>query len=130
MWLWAVISTLPVSVVLHRMVAAVMAEFELVSLAAQSNAGQLMAETDSEDRHAAQEFANRAHGVIDRLGIAGAVGEEDAVGLQVEDILGAGLGGNHRHAAALAHQHAQNVLLDAEVVRDHVEVRGLPPMPR
>ena len=113
-------------VVAHRVVAAVMAEFELVCLAAQGNAGELMAEADSEDRHAAQEFANGAHGVIDRLRVAGAVGEEDAVGLEVEDILGRGLGGNHRHAAALAHQHPQNVLLDAEVVGYDME--GLPPV--
>ena len=91
------------SVVFDRVVAAVVAEFELVGLAAQSQAGELMAEANSEDRHAAQEFANGADGVIDRLGVAGAVGEKDAVGLQLEDILGAGLGRNHRHPAALAH---------------------------
>jgi hypothetical protein len=32
LWLWAVISTLPVALLLHRMIAAVVAEFELVGL--------------------------------------------------------------------------------------------------
>ena len=51
-------------------------------------AAKLMAQADSENRHAAQEVANGVDGVIDRLGIAGADGEKDAVGLEGEDILG------------------------------------------
>ena len=42
-------------VVAHRVVAAVVAEFELVGFAAQGEAGELMAEADAEDRDAAQQ---------------------------------------------------------------------------
>jgi hypothetical protein len=37
-------------------------------------------------------LANGADSIVDRLGIAGAVGEEDAVGLEGQDVVGAGLG--------------------------------------
>ena len=60
-------------------------------------------------------------GVVDRLGIAGAVREEDAVGLERQHVFRGGLGRNHRHAAAFARQHAQNVLLDAEVISHHMK---------
>ena len=42
------------------MVAAVVAELELVGLAAESQAAELVAEADAEDRHAAHHFANGA----------------------------------------------------------------------
>src|ERR1039458_1772243 len=42
------------SVVLNRMVAAVVAEFELVSAPAEGEATELGAQTDSKNRHAAQ----------------------------------------------------------------------------
>ena len=39
-----------------------------------------MAEADAEDRHPPHEPAYRLHAAGEHLGIAGAVGEEDAVG--------------------------------------------------
>jgi len=121
---------LAVGRVLYRVVAAVVAELQFVSTPAQSQPGKLMAEADSEDRHSTQELANGAHGVIDRLRIAGTVGEEDAVGFQFKNVVGRGLRRNHRHAAAFAHQHPENVPLDAKIVSDDMEFRGLPPLPR
>jgi hypothetical protein len=94
-------------VVLDRVVAAVVAEFELVGLAAEGQTRELVTEADSENRNAAQKFANGAHRIIHRLGIAGAVGEKDSVGLQLQHIFGSGLCRNHRHAAALAGEHSQ-----------------------
>ena len=46
---------------------------------------QLMPQADAEDRLLAQQVADRLLGVAERLGIAGAVGEEHAVGLQCQD---------------------------------------------
>ena len=57
---------------------------------------------------------------FERLGIAGAVREKNAVRLQRQNILGGRQRGNHRHARAGLHQLPQNIALDAEVVRDHV----------
>ena len=49
-WFWLVISTLPVSEVLDGLVAAAVAELELVGAAADGEAEELVAEADAEDR--------------------------------------------------------------------------------
>ena len=59
------------------------------------------------------------------LGIAGTVGQKNAVGLQRQHIFGAGLRRHHCHLAAFAAQHAQNVVLDAVVVGHHMKTRRL-----
>ena len=56
-----------------------------------------------------------------RLGIAGAIREKNSVGLQRKHIFRAGLRRDDRNLAALSRQHAQNVLLDAEVVGHHMK---------
>ena len=103
---------------LHRMVAAVVSELELVGLAAEGEADELMAEADAEDGDFAHHAANVVLRVGHRLGIAGAVGEKHAVRLHRQHIFGAGGRGNHGDAARLAHQATQDVLLDAVVVGD------------
>ncbi len=84
------------------MIAAVVAELELVGASAEGQAAELVAEADAEDRHAAHHVANGADGVVDRLGVAGAVREEDAVGLERQHVFGRGFRRNHGHAAILA----------------------------
>ncbi len=65
--------------VAHRVVAAVVAERELEGLPAEGAAEELVPEADAEDRHLADEAADR----LDRVGhhrrIAGSVGEEHPV---------------------------------------------------
>ena len=60
------------------------------------------------------------NGVVARLGIAGAVGEEHAIRIQGQHFAGRGLGGHHGDAATARNQHAQDVQLDAEVIGHHV----------
>src|SRR5579862_2624180 len=87
--------------VLHRMIRAVVAEFHLHRAPAGGEAEDLVAEADAEQRQVAlQELLRRLDGVIARFGIARSVGEEDAVGLERQYLLGRGLRRNHRHAAA------------------------------
>ena len=47
----------------HRLVAAAMAELELVGAGAEREGEDLVAEADAEDRHPAQQFAHRVDGV-------------------------------------------------------------------
>ena len=47
-----------------------------------------MAEADSEDRRLANEFADLVELKFERFRIAGAIREEDAVGLECEHVLG------------------------------------------
>ena len=44
--------------IFHRMVRAVMPEFQFEGLSAEREAAKLMSEADAEDRHAAEQFAN------------------------------------------------------------------------
>jgi len=69
-------------VALNGMIAAVVTKLELVGFAAEGEADELMAQADAEDGCAAGELADALLRVDDGLGIAGAVGEEDAVGLE------------------------------------------------
>ena len=109
--------------VAHRMVGAAMSEFQLVGFAAEGEAEQLVAEADAEDRLLADQLADVAHLGLERLGVAGAVREEDAVGLERQHIFGGGERGDDGDAAAGLHEAAQDVVLDAEIVGDDV-VRG------
>ena len=107
----------------HRVIRAAMAELQLVRLAAERQAEDLVPQADAEDRDPADQLAHLRGLKLERLGIAGAVREEHAVGLQREHVFGRGGRGHHRHAAADVHQPAQDVALDAVVVGDHVEAR-------
>ena len=66
------------------MVGAVVAERQLVGAPAGGQPEDLVAEADPEHRHAAEEAAHRLDQVGHALGIAGTVGEKDAVGLALE----------------------------------------------
>src|ERR1035438_6053688 len=105
---------------LHRMIAAMVTEAQFVSLSTQRDANQLMPETDAEDGHTPHHLANALLCVGHRLGIARAVRQEYAIGLEREHVLGAGRGGNHGHAAALSNQPSHDVVFDSIVVGDDV----------
>ena len=81
-----------------------------------------MAEADAEQRHLLVEHAlDRGHAVARRRrGIARAVGQEHAVGLVAQDILGRGGRRNDRDLAAGVGEAAQDVALGAVVHGDHV----------
>ena len=70
----------------HRLIAAVVAELELVSLAAEREPHDLMAEANPEDRFLADELAYVFFGIRHGVGIAGTVGEKNAVGIQRQNI--------------------------------------------
>ena len=105
------------------MIGAAVAEFELVGLAAEGEAEELVAEADAEDGLLADELADVGDLGDEGLGIAGAVGEEDAVGVEGEDVFGGGERGDDGDAAAGVHEAAEDVVLDAVIVGDDVEAR-------
>ena len=80
-----------------------------------------MAQADAEGGDAGvDQLARRPDRIVAGFRVAGAVGQEDAVRLERQYLLGRGLRRHHRDAAAAAGQHAQDVALDAEVVGHHV----------
>ena len=86
-WFCDVISTLPELQLLHRMIRAAVAELQLERLAADGEAEDLVAEADAEHRHVRlHQLADVVDGVGERRRIAGAVAQEDAVGLDRQQI--------------------------------------------
>jgi hypothetical protein len=75
-------------------------------------------EADAEDRNVAGELANIFMGVRNRFGIAGTVREKDAVGLEVENVFGGSVRGNHGDVALMIDEQTQNVLLNSKIVSD------------
>ena len=110
--------------VLHRVIRAVVAELKFVGAAAESEAAELVSKADAEDGNAAEEFANRFNGVGNRLGVARAVAEKNAVGLEGEDVFGGSARGNDGDFAIMVSEKAEDVLLDAEIVGDDAETVG------
>ena len=81
---------------------------------------QLVAEADAEGRHLlVQQRADHRHGVFaGRRRVAGAVGQEHAVGLHRQDLVGGGGGGHDGDLAAGLGQQAQDVALHAVIDGD------------
>src|ERR1019366_1223865 len=110
---------------LHGMISAVVAEFQLEGLASERYADELMSQANSENWLPSHQAANVVDRVGTGLGISRAVREKYAVGLQRQHVLRRRLRRDYRHLAAFSPQLAQDVLLDAEVIGDYVEARWL-----
>ena len=101
-----------------------MAELELEGLAAERLAEELVAEADAEDGNAGvHERLHLAHDVVERGGVAGAVAQEDAGGLVLERVGGAGGCGDDLHFETGLPQVARDVVFHPEVERDDGNVR-------
>ena len=73
---------------LHRMVSPVMPEGQLEGFRTDCGREQLVPETDAEDGHLAEQLADRAPQMAERLGVAWTVAQEDAVGVTTHDVFG------------------------------------------
>ena len=109
---------LPGAEILDRLVAAAVAELQFEGAAAVGVGEELVAEADAEDGFFADELAKFAVDVVECGRVAGAVGEEDAVGIFGEHFGGAGGGVHHFDFEARLAQTAQDVEFDTEVVGD------------
>ena len=105
----------------HRVIAAVVAEFQLEGPAPQGQSENLVPETDSKDGHSPDQLSYVLGGVFERLGVSGAVREKYAVRLSGQHLRRRSGCGNHRHQATLFHQLAQDVLLDSKIIGDDTE---------
>src|SRR5690606_12990707 len=71
---------------------------------------------------ALEERAGRLDRIVARLWVARAVGQKDAVRIELEYVLGGRLSRHDRNTAAAISQQTQDVVFHAEIVRDHVEL--------
>ena len=107
------------------MVGAVVPEAELVGLEADRAAEQLVTEADPVDGLATDDRPDRLDDVVERRRVARPVGEEDRVGVAVEQLLGARGAGMQRQLGAAAPEVADDRGLDAGI--DHRDPNWVPP---
>src|SRR5262249_58850004 len=93
--------------VLHRLVAAVMSELELVGAAAERESEDLVSEADAEHRHVAEQVGDDLSGAGHRVRVAGTVGQEHAVRTLGQDLAGGRRGGDGAPGGASGGQIAQ-----------------------
>jgi hypothetical protein len=124
-WFIEVISTLPVVMSLTGWLAPWWPWCILRRRGAERQRQHLVAEADAEHRLAGvDQLADLGHRVAaGRRRVAGAVRQEDAVGLHGQYVFGRGARRHHRHPAALAGEAAQDVALQAVVDGHHVAAR-------
>ena len=106
------------------MVAAAVAERELERLQPDRAAEQLMAEADAEHRLAPDELAQRVDDVVQGRRVAGAVGEEDRVGVAGEQLVGTHRAGMKLDDRAALDEVAHDRALDAGVDRGDARTRA------
>ncbi len=108
--------------IFHGLVAAAVAELELEGGAAHGVREHLVAEADAEDGVLVEEAGHRFMDIGEGGGIAGAVREEDGVGVVLFDLFG-GVGGRENlHIEAVADEFAEDGVLGAEVEGGHAEL--------
>ena len=114
----------PGGVLDHGDVDAAVAVAHLVGPAAQRPAEDLVAEADAEQRDPPrQHLPGELDGPVGGGRVAGAVGEEEAVGPQRQDLLDRGVRGQDVHLDTAVGEHARGVGLDADVQRGHPVAR-------
>ena len=102
----------------HGVVAAAMAELELLDLGAGGLADHLMPQADAEHGQLAEQLLDLGVGAADGVGIARSVGQEHAVGLHGQHVLGGRVPRNDREVAAAADEVLKDRQLRAAVVGD------------
>ena len=115
-------------IVLDRVVGAVMAVVHLDGLGPQCQRKHLMPKANPENRQVGrvQDVLDHRHGInARRRRIAGAVGQENTVGVQCQHVLGGGCRGQHRHIAPRAGKTAQNVAFRAVINGDDLVFGGV-----
>ena len=94
------ISTLPVSQVLDRLISAAVAEFQFIGPAPVGKTENLVAEADAENGFFAEQLPDGVDNTFYPLGVAGAVGEKDAIRVHGQDSFGIGGCGDDLNPAA------------------------------
>ncbi len=103
--------------VFHGLIAAPVAELELKGLAPQGQAHELMPQADAEQGLLPQAFAGIVDAVGHGRGVAGAVAQDNAVGVKGQDVFRRGGRGDHQDFQAPGLEAADDVEFDPEIVK-------------
>lgn len=113
--------------VLHGLVAAPVAELELEGASPQGQTHELVPQADAEQGFLAQALPGVVDAVGHRRGVAGAVGQDDAVGIQGQNVGGRGFRRNYQHLQTPGLEGADNVEFHPEIVENDFFPRALVP---
>ena len=102
--------------ILHGLVASAVTELEFVGLSAGGVSQKLMTEANSKEGSAADEFTYFGMNIVEGRGVAGAVGEKDAVRAHGEDVFGRSGGGHDGDIETFLTEAAQDVALNTKIV--------------
>ena len=105
------------------MVAAAVAELELLDIRARRLGDHLVPQADAEHGHLPQQLLHLGVRALDGLGVARAVRQEHAVGSHGQHLGRRGVPRHAGHAAAGAHEVFEDGALRSAVVGDHFEAR-------
>ena len=103
----------------NRLVATTMTEFEFFHLGAARQADHLVTEADAKDRHLADQLLHLLVGLHHGIGVAGAIGQKDAIGIHVEHLTRGCIPRHDGEVAVSTDQALQDAALDTAVVGDH-----------
>ena len=104
----------------NRLVATAVTELKLFHLSAAGQADHLMTQANTKDRHLADQLLHLLVGLHHGIGIAGAVGQKDAIGIHIEHLTRGRIPRHDGQVAAGADQALQNAALHAAVVGNHL----------
>src|SRR5437879_13111168 len=105
----------PRSQIFDRLITAPMPKFQFERSSAKGKTNHLMTKTNSEDRFAANQTADRVVGVRPRLRSTGAVGKTNALRVERERFFRCGCGGDNGDAESSWPQRSQTVELPSLV---------------
>src|SRR5690606_6929567 len=83
----------------YRLVGAAVSEFQLEGLCAARESEELVTQANAENRNTLNQLADGGDRVVERLGVAWAIREENAVRLPFKHFFGAGRARQNGHAA-------------------------------
>ena len=103
-----------------RLVATAVTELKLFHLGAAGQADHLVTKTNTKDRHLADQLLHLLVGLHHGVGVAGAIGQKDTVGIHVEHLTRGRIPRHDGKVADGADQPLQNTALHTAVVGDHL----------
>ena len=106
---------------LHRVIAAPVAELQLIGLRSAGKRQELMSQADAEQGNSSPKCRERPDHLRHIRRVSRPVGDEDAVRRQGEDLLRWRIEGHHGHVAVIPIQHPDDVQLQAAVDHHHVK---------
>ena len=109
--------------ILHRLIGTAMTELKFEGPSTKGKSQDLVSQTDPEYGFLSDEIADGINQVWHALGIAWAAGQEYALGLKGQYLLGGSRGRDNDNITAMRSELSEDIISDATIHRDHQKRR-------